>query len=541
MRGTLTLSDAVWRRRHRYIVALALANAVALPLIALANDRSLPTALITAAVVAALAGTALIGLGGALSANARRVHSLLAVVALLTASASIVHMTGGPIWAQLHLFVMAGVIGFYEDWLPFGVAVAFVLGLRLFFGGSSWEWTAIDSAFIAALAGALVVGWRATERQRGQLVASDRRQRAIFDALEEGVLLIGRDGTMESANPAAQRLLEGGLELREFALPFVVRDQEGNEVPSTERPAALAARTGRPLSGIELSIHRDDDTVLWVRVSAIPLPEDLRDEPPYPVVVSFADVTAARAGVQALERSNAELRQFAYVASHDLSEPLRMVTSYLQLLKRRYGDGRLGEDADEFIRHAVDGAVRMRALIEDLLSYSRAGRSSEPRAVDCADLVASVLTDLGAAVEEAAAVVEVGELPSVLGDRMQLRQVFQNLLANALKFRRGPGVRVWVGAEASGAGWTFTVADDGIGIPPGQRERVFEMFQRLHGRDDFEGTGIGLSICRKIVEHHGGSIAADERDGGGTDFRFDLPAAPAGSAAPPRAAAAGTR
>ena len=134
------------------------------------------------------------------------------------------------------------------------------------------------------------------------------------------------------------------------------------------------------------------------------------------IVVAFTDITERREALQALERSNAELAQFAYVASHDLSEPLRMVSSYLQLLRRRY-HGQIDEDADEFIRHAVDGAVRMRALIEDLLSYSRAGRSSEPRAVDCADLVASVLTDLGAAVEEAAAVVEVGELPSVLGDR----------------------------------------------------------------------------------------------------------------------------
>jgi light-regulated signal transduction histidine kinase (bacteriophytochrome) len=265
--------------------------------------------------------------------------------------------------------------------------------------------------------------------------------------------------------------------------------------------------------------------VVWLRVSAIPLPAGPRDAGPYPVVLSFSDVTAQRTGVEALERSNAELRQFAYVASHDLSEPLRMVTSYLQLLRRRYGDGRLGTDADEFIRHAVDGAVRMRELIEDLLSYSRAGRSSEPRSVDCADLVASVLDDLEAAVEDAAARVEVGELPTVLGDRMQLRQVFQNLLANALKFRRGPGVRVWVVAERSTVGWAFTVADDGIGIPAGQQDRVFEMFQRLHGRDHYEGTGIGLAICRKIVEHHGGTICALERPGGGTAIRFELPAA----------------
>jgi light-regulated signal transduction histidine kinase (bacteriophytochrome) len=351
-------------------------------------------------------------------------------------------------------------------------------------------------------------------------------------------VLVGRDGTLESANPAAQRLLEGGLEFSGFATPFTTLDREGRTIAPEQRPASVAARTGRPVSDVELSVRRGDGSVLWLRVSARPLPAGPHDEPPYPVVVSFSDVTARRANLQALERSNAELRQFAYVASHDLSEPLRMVTSYLQLLRRRYGDGRLGADADEFIRHAVEGAVRMRALIEDLLSYSRAGRSGQARPVDTADLVGSVLADLESAVEEADAVVEVGELPAVSGDRMQLRQVFQNLLANALKFRRGPGVLVWVEAPESAGGWTFTVADDGIGIPPAQRERVFEMFQRLHGRDDFEGTGIGLAICRKIVEAHGGSISVGERPEGGTVFRFELPAAPEAVAVGERAAAA---
>src|SRR4051794_2069205 len=540
MRGTLTLSDAVWRRRHRIIVALAFAHAIALPLIALSEDRSLVTGLAAGVAVAALAGAALLRSGGALSVTARRAHSLLAVAALLTASASIVHLTGGAYGAQMHLFAMAGVFAFYEDWLPFGLALAFVVVLRMVFDGSSWRWTALDSTFIVALATALVAGSAATERQRTALVASDRRQRAILDALEEGVVLLGRDGRLEEANPSARRLLGGGgLAMDGFESPFAAFDPDGRAISPGDRPAAVAARTGRRLSGVELSLRRSDDSVIWLRVSAIPVPEGPRDPGPYPVVVSFEDVTARRAGVQALERSNAELRQFAYVASHDLSEPLRMVTSYLQLLKRRYGDGRLGADADEFIRHAVDGAVRMRALIEDLLSYSRAGRTGDARPVDCADLVASVLADLQAAVDEADAVIDVADLPAaVLGDRMQLRQLFQNLLANALKFRRGPDVRVWVHAEPSAGGWAFTVADDGIGIPPGQRERVFEMFQRLHGRGDFEGTGIGLAICRKIVETHGGTITVSEREGGGTVFRFELPAAPAGAVTAERVATA---
>jgi signal transduction histidine kinase len=374
-------------------------------------------------------------------------------------------------------------------------------------------------------AAALAAGVRAAARQRARVIASERRQRAILDALEEGVVLLGRDGAVTSANPSARRVLDHAVATGSTEPPFVAIDLDGREITPSERPAHVAARTGRPLSGVELGLRRPDGSVLWLRVSAIPLPDGPRDTAPFPVVLSFADITAHRSGIEALQRSNAELRQFAYVASHDLSEPLRMVTSYLGLLRRRYGDGRLGGDADEFIGHAVDGATRMRALIDDLLTYSRAGRSGTPEPVDCDALVASVLADLAAAVEDAGAQVSVGELPTVLGDRAQLRQVFQNLLANALKFRRGPGVRVWLDAQRSTVGWAFTVADDGIGIPAAHRARVFEMFQRLHTSDDYEGTGIGLAICRKIVEHHGGAIAVAERPGGGTAFRFELPAA----------------
>src|SRR3954451_10979122 len=184
MRGTLTLSDAVWRKRHRIIVALAFLHALALPVVGLAESRLL-SGLVAGAAVAVLAGASLIRIRGELSATARRAHSLLATVALLTASASLVHLTGGPLAAQLHLFAVAGVIALYEDWLPFGLALAYVLVLRIVFDGSSWEWTGIDAVFVVALAGALVAGQAATERQRAALVASDRRQRAIVDALEE--------------------------------------------------------------------------------------------------------------------------------------------------------------------------------------------------------------------------------------------------------------------------------------------------------------------------------------------------------------------
>jgi light-regulated signal transduction histidine kinase (bacteriophytochrome) len=226
-----------------------------------------------------------------------------------------------------------------------------------------------------------------------------------------------------------------------------------------------------------------------------------------------------------LERSNAELAQFAYVASHDLSEPLRMVSSYLQLLRRRYR-GQIDADADAFIDYAVDGAGRMRTLIEDLLAYSRAGRSERPpEPVNTARIVAEVAATLRALANEGQPVIEWDGLPVVEGDSAQLVQLFQNLIGNGIKFV-APGVqpRVRISAAPEGERWRFTVEDNGIGIEPRHAERVFGMFQRLHTRDEFEGTGIGLAIARKVVERHGGEISAAPRDGGGTCFAFTLPA-----------------
>jgi PAS domain S-box-containing protein len=227
-----------------------------------------------------------------------------------------------------------------------------------------------------------------------------------------------------------------------------------------------------------------------------------------------------------LERSNAELAQFAYVASHDLSEPLRMVSSYLQLLRRRYR-GQIDADADAFIDYAVDGAARMRTLIEDLLAYSRAGRSERPtETVNTARVVGEVAATLRALANEEPPVIEWDELPAVEGDPQQLVQLFQNLIGNAVKFV-APGVRphVVVHAEREGAAWCFSIEDNGIGIEPRQADRVFGMFQRLHTRDEFEGTGIGLAIARKVVERHGGRISAEPREAGGSRFTFTLPVA----------------
>jgi len=226
-----------------------------------------------------------------------------------------------------------------------------------------------------------------------------------------------------------------------------------------------------------------------------------------------------------LQRSNAELEAFAYAASHDLSEPLRMVTSYLRVLQRRHGD-ELDDEGTQLVGHAVGGMDRMRALIDALLDFSRAGRTPlSLRDVDIRAVVEVTLLGLQARIEETHGHVDLGALPHVHADPVQLGRVFQNLIANGLKFSR-PDVdpSVTVRAERNGSGWRFDVTDNGIGIDPAQGEKIFQMFHRLHTRDQYEGTGLGLALCERVIKRHGGRIWVEAApDGPGSRFSFTIP------------------
>ena len=297
-------------------------------------------------------------------------------------------------------------------------------------------------------------------------------------------------------------------------------------------------RTGVPLVGREEREVWPDGTATWVSTTK----QCLRDRSGG-TIGTFGisrDITARKLAEEALAlkaqelaRSNTELEQFAYVASHDLQEPLRMIASYTQLLSRRYKD-KLDREAEEFIGFAVGGALRMQVLINDLLSYSRVGTRGKAFApVDCARIVQQTLENLKIALEESRAVITQDPLPTVSGDPTQLTQLFQNLIGNAIKFHGAEDPRVSVsaqrreGAAAAPPGgpgeWVFCIRDNGIGIEPQYFERIFVIFQRLHTRQEYPGTGIGLALCKKIVERHGGRIWVESEPGRGSAFLFTLP------------------
>jgi light-regulated signal transduction histidine kinase (bacteriophytochrome) len=240
---------------------------------------------------------------------------------------------------------------------------------------------------------------------------------------------------------------------------------------------------------------------------------------------ALADATSHELSKQSeeLARSNQDLQQFAYVASHDLQEPLRIVASFTQLLGQRY-KGRLDADADEFIAFAVDGASRMRLMITDLLEYARLGgkgRSVKP--VDCGRVLDQVLANLKAALMESHAQVTSDPLPTVTANETELTQLLQNLISNAIKFRSDKSPLIHVSAKRAGGEYVFAVHDNGIGIAQEHRDRIFVIFQRLNPRDRYSGTGIGLAICKKIVERQGGRLSVESRPEGGSTFSFTIP------------------
>jgi len=348
----------------------------------------------------------------------------------------------------------------------------------------------------------------------------------LSSVVDYAIFMINPDGRITSWNAGAERMM--GYQAEEIiGQPFrVFFIPDAESVSNFTREMQTAITTGRA-EGEGWRIRRDGSRFWASTVLAA-----LRDE--QGELLGFGkvmrDLTERKLGeerlaqkMEELARSNRELEQFAYVASHDLQEPLRMVASYVQLLSKRYR-GKLGQEADEFIAYAVDGATRMQQLINDLLMFSRVGtRGNELRPVAMEAVLDDVLTGLQILRHETGATVTHDPLPIVQGDATQLGQLLQNLISNAIKFRGDESPRVHISATAHGHEWLFAVRDNGIGIDPQYHERIFVIFQRLHGRGEYPGTGIGLAVCKKIVERHGGRMWVESTMGSGATFYFTLP------------------
>jgi PAS domain S-box-containing protein len=373
---------------------------------------------------------------------------------------------------------------------------------------------------------------RAAERA---LKESEERYRTVVESLVEGIVVQDEAGLIIASNPAAERIL--GLGTAEMAGRHSTNSRwqaihaDGSDFPGDTHPAMVTLRTGERCEGVVMGLRKDDDTVTWVEVNTVPL-WDAEAGRPMAVVSSVLDITNRKEFEDELSRSNAELEQFAYAVSHDLREPLRMVAAYMQLLQRRLGPD-LSAEAEEFIGFAVDGAKRMDRMLVALLEYSRVGRIGQPMDwINSRQALEEALLFLSPVVAQTKAVVTIsGEWPEVFASADEIERLFQNLLGNALKYHQdGVAPVIQVGARQQGGEWRFSFTDNGIGIASDQIGRLFKVFQRLHANDRYEGSGIGLALCRKIVQRHDGRIWVESPGpGAGSTFVFTLPAGAAHS------------
>lgn len=399
-------------------------------------------------------------------------------------------------------------------------------------GGRVPVYLSLSSYVSGDAAGYCIVVTDLSEQHRtAALVESEQLTRSILERAGDAIVVLDADGRVVLSNPAAHRLAGGNPLLRPFSEAFAL-------VPAVEgETVAIAACRGTPGSDssdepAEYVLTAPDGTARHLLLNAAQV-EGSPCETPSGCVLCMTDITAQKANERRLARalddaanSNRELQQFAYIASHDLQEPLRMVTSYLQLLERRYRD-ELDQDAREFIGLAVEGAQRMHQQILDLLEYSRVtSRGQPPTPVDPGAALAEAITRLELGIAETGAEIEIGSMPVVPADASQLAQVFQNLISNALTFRSERPPRVRIDAVDDGTEVRFSVSDNGIGIAPEYHDRIFQMFQRLHPRDRYPGSGIGLAIVQRIVERHGGRIWLESEEGQGSTFFFTLPTRP---------------
>ena len=354
-----------------------------------------------------------------------------------------------------------------------------------------------------------------TERKRSEVLL--QRQADLLHLSHDAIIVWQLGGHIESWNKGAEELYGYS---QEEALGQATHDLLKTIHPEPWPQIEANLREGKFWEGELMHRTRDDRELIIACRKQLFRDRDGVER----ILETNRDITERKHVEQALKRSNENLEQFAYVASHDLQEPLRMMASFSELLERRYND-KLDTDANEFLGYIVDGAKRMQKLINDLLAYSRVGRMDRPIGeIDCNSILRKGINSMTPTIEENKAVITHDELPMLVGSESNFIQLFQNLIGNAIKFHGTEPPRVHVRTAKEGDDWVFSVRDNGIGIEPQYKDRIFLIFQRLHGRDKYPGTGIGLSICKKIVETQGGRIWVESEHGKGSTFYFTIPA-----------------
>jgi PAS domain S-box-containing protein len=477
-----------------------------------------------------------------------------------TLSAVAINLAGG-------IFFMAGACRLMLDFNHSGESedyLFFLIGLFFGLAGLTFKYSALWSAewwfwhslrLVASLLvlvflarkhmqtfGKLEISISGLKRAEESLKDSESRFRGIASAAPDAVILMDNDGNVSFWNDAATRMFGYrneeiiGKYLHSLIMPqrYIDSYSKGFEVFRSIGEGPLVGKV------YEIEAKRKDGTEFPVELSLAAL--KLKGK--WTAIGIVRDITdrkltgeSLRQAMEELARSNEDLEQFANVVSHDLQAPLRSVWGFAEILADNYR-GRLDKEADKFIDLIINGARRMQRMIHDILAYSRIGtRGGEFRAIDVEDVLIQTMENLHAEVEEKSAVITHDPLPTLRGDQSQIMLLFQNLLVNAIKFAVG-APRVHVSAGRKGSEWVFSVQDDGIGINPEHKDRIFTLFQRLHTETEYPGTGVGLAICKKIVERHGGRIWVESREGEGSTFYFTIPGKPGGGTDGPEGGAA---
>lgn len=362
---------------------------------------------------------------------------------------------------------------------------------------------------------------------------SEEKYRTLYETMTQGVIYQDSEGHIISVNPAAEQIIGINHYIKQGKTcnyHSKAIHEDGTDFPEETHPSNIALKTGKEVRNVVMGVfNAKKERYGWINVNATPLFKP-GEKKPIQVYITFEDITETikankllKKTMKDLKRSNRELEQFAYVASHDLQEPLRMVSSFTQLLEMKYKN-KLDDEALEYINFAVDGAKRMKLLIQDLLTYSRVtSKAEEFEEVELENVLDDVLFDLGKKIEENQAIITREPLPKIHADYSQILQAFQNLIGNALKYRSQKTPKIHISVKKKDKQWLFSVEDNGIGIEPEYHENVFQIFRRLHSQEEYEGTGIGLAITKRIIERHKGRIWVESEQGKGTTFYFTIP------------------